>query len=172
MIVELAPEALVNMLTKAPGPSISLLTKLCRQQRFDGLVGERSKPACISGLKAVWLHLRVRLHDGSQPSKGIRAWCTAAKHHAGCCWWPNVQQFCDCLKTQALASNKHHVAYGALCCARYRSSHLTCRCWKLGRSGAAWASLLMSSWGRLHACGCGNWPRHCTPRKRLMAGQW
>ena len=59
VIVELAPEALVNMLTKAPGASISLLAQLCRQQGFDGLVGERRNPAHISSLKAPLLHLRI-----------------------------------------------------------------------------------------------------------------
>lgn len=43
LIVEMAPEALVNMLTKASGASISLLTQLCKQQGFDGLVGKRSR---------------------------------------------------------------------------------------------------------------------------------
>ena len=56
VIVELAPEALVTMLTKAPGASISLLTQLCRQQRFDGLVGEHSKPSDNSFLTA-YMHL-------------------------------------------------------------------------------------------------------------------
>lgn len=42
LIVEMAPEALVNMLTKASGASISLLTQLCKQQGFDGLVGAGS----------------------------------------------------------------------------------------------------------------------------------
>eukprot|EP00891_Asterochloris_glomerata_P006107 jgi/Astpho2/6107/Aster-04053 len=40
LIVEMAPEALVNMLTKASGASISLLTQLCKQQGFDGLVAK------------------------------------------------------------------------------------------------------------------------------------
>lgn len=43
LIVEMAPEALVNMLTKPSGASISLLTQLCKQQGFDGLVGKRSR---------------------------------------------------------------------------------------------------------------------------------
>ena len=55
VIVDLAPDALVTMLTKAPGASISLLTQLCRQQCFDGLVGEHSKPSDNSFLKAYML---------------------------------------------------------------------------------------------------------------------
>ena len=107
VIVELTPEALVNMLTKAPGASISLLTQLCRQQNFDGLVGERSKPACTLFLKASMLHLRARLH-GRQPDMPLGCMPCAQQQSImlRAAFGPtSVQHFCDSLKPQAFASN-------------------------------------------------------------------
>ena len=89
LIVELAPDALVNMLTKAPGASISLLTQLCRQQGFDGLVGKRSKPACITFLKPIASSGGRTAATAASRADGMRAPCTTAKQHVGRCSWLN-----------------------------------------------------------------------------------
>ena len=90
VMVELAPDALVNMLTKAPGASISLLTQLCRQQGFDGLVGERSKPACLTFLKASFASSGGRaVYMAASQADGMCALCTAARHHVARCCWPD-----------------------------------------------------------------------------------
>ena len=105
--VELAPDALVNMLTKAPGASISLLSQLCRQQGFDGLVGERSKPACITFLKASMLHFGAGLQQW-QPAMLMGCVPRAQQHSSmlGTALGPtSVQHLPGSLKTQALASN-------------------------------------------------------------------